>query len=91
VLSFEINGVNEAAMVNTFVTEAAMVNTFKASIVFALRDNGRVIAASTTSPYFCFEAADKEAAKRKVEDAIAFYIDAKRELRQRRSRETKGI
>ena len=55
----------------------------EATIAFARLDNGHVIAASTASPYFCFEAEDEEAAKRKVEEAIAFYADAKRQIRQK--------
>jgi len=52
-----------------------------ATIAFAQLDNGHIVAASTASPYFCFEAADEEAAKRKVEAALAFYVQAKRTIR----------
>lgn len=50
-------------------------------IIFARLYNGRIVAASRTSPYFCLEAPDEEAAKREVEAALAFYAEAKRQLK----------
>lgn len=55
-----------------------MDDRIKSTIAFAHRETGRVVAASTSSPYFCFEASDEDAAKKKVEAALAFYIDAKK-------------
>ena len=55
--------------------------TIDATIAFARLNNGNVVAASTACPYFCMEAADEDTARRKVEEAIAFYIEAKQVLR----------
>lgn len=50
-------------------------------VSLARLDNGRFVAASTTSPFFCFEADTEEAATQKVDQALAFYQQAKREVR----------
>ena len=49
----------------------------------AQREGGGYIAASTASPYFCFEAATEEAVKQRVEAALAFYVEAKKSIQQR--------
>ena len=51
-------------------------------------EDGRYVAASQASPYFCFEAESEDAVKRKVDAAIAFYDSAKRDLRDRRQHQT---
>lgn len=52
-------------------------------VSLARREDGRYVAASTTAPFFCFEADTEDAVKQKVESALAFYREAKRELSAR--------
>jgi predicted RNase H-like HicB family nuclease len=49
----------------------------------AQREDGKYIAASTASPYFCFEAETEAAVKQKVEAALAIYIEVKKSARSR--------
>lgn len=42
-----------------------------------VREDGKHIAASASSPYFCFEADSEVSLKQKVESAVAFYEKAK--------------
>jgi predicted RNase H-like HicB family nuclease len=60
-----------------------------AEVIFNLarRENGRYVAASTASPYFCFEADTEESVIQKAEAAIAFYGEAKSALRALRKPE----
>lgn len=45
---------------------------------------GRFVAASATAPYFCFEAPTEELVKQKVEAALTFHEEAKKELQAKR-------
>jgi hypothetical protein len=53
------------------------------TVKFAKLENCRYIAASVTSPYFCFEATTEDAVKRKVAAALAFYAEAKTQINAR--------
>ena len=63
-------------------------STIVATITFARLSNGSIVAASTSSPYFCFEAPDEAAARKKVEEAFDFYIEAKEKLKASRPQST---
>jgi hypothetical protein len=55
-------------------------------VKFARRDDGKYIAASTSaSPYFCFEGDTEADVKQTVDAALAFYSQAKKVLRQKRT------
>jgi predicted RNase H-like HicB family nuclease len=50
-------------------------------VIIAQLDNGRYIAASTHSPYFCFHGTSEENALEKARRALAIYIEYKQEVR----------
>lgn len=50
-------------------------------VIIAQLDNGRYVAASTHSPYFCIHGKSEQDALEKAKRALAVYIEFKQETR----------
>jgi predicted RNase H-like HicB family nuclease len=61
-------------------------------VQIAHRDDGKYIAASTSaSPYFCFEGATEAEVKQTVDTALAFYLEAKKVVQQKKAAKQTNI